>query len=173
VPSALPVATPVVALIDAVEPRLLDHVPPVDVLVSNVVLPRHTRAGEGSMAAGNAFTVIGFVTLQPVLVCVKVILEVPCDTPPTTPVVDGVADTEATPVEELLHVPDAVLANVTVLPTHTDVGVVGVIAAGAALTTTAGVVTLTVQPAALVAEKVYPPAEAAVTLNESLWLVDE
>jgi hypothetical protein len=139
VPKALPVTTPVVALIGAKEVALLDHVPPVEALVSVLVAPRHTRAGAGNIRAGAAFTVTGFVILQPVLVCVKVMFEVPCVTPPTTPV----ADTVATPVAELPHVPgiDA-SASVTVLPTHIDVAVVGVMAAGNADTVTGVVVTL-------------------------------
>lgn len=62
-PAATPVATPDVEPMVAKDGLLLTHVPPVGVLVSDVVAPTH-MASVPAIALGNGLTVITFVALH-------------------------------------------------------------------------------------------------------------
>ena len=66
VPSATPVTFPVVAFTDAIDALLLLHVPPAVASLSKIVWPTHTVA-EPDIDAGNAFTVMLAVAIQPVV----------------------------------------------------------------------------------------------------------
>jgi hypothetical protein len=118
VPAFTPVATPPVVIV-AVEVLPLAHVPPVVVLLNEIVEPAHTDVVP-VIAAGNAFTVTTFVAAvvpQPVLIAYDIVA-VPVVTPVTMPFAEPIV---ATPALALLHTPPpAVLANVVVLPLHTD-----------------------------------------------------
>jgi len=158
-PPALIVATPGVALL---------HTPDEVTSASCVVDPIHT-VGVPVIAAtvGIALTVTVSVDtlLQPPLVTVYEITDVPADTPVTRPP----ALIVATPGVALLHTPDEVTsASCVVEPTHT-VGV-PVIAAtvGIALTVTVSVDTLLQPPFVTVYEITDVPADTPVTRPPAL-----
>ena len=123
-PAVIPVTTLVEPMV-AIAVLLLLHVPPAVPSARVVVRPGHV-AIVPVMAAGNAFMVNVFVTLQPKgykYVITGFVLPV---TPVTIPVDEPIV---ALIVEELLQVPPAdALLNVVVDPTHTTA--VPVIAAG-------------------------------------------
>jgi hypothetical protein len=128
IPDAIPDTIPVDEPTDAKLALLLDHVPPLTVFVSAIVLPIHT-VDEPAIAVGASFTVTVVVVEQSVPVAVNVIIDVPFVTPVTTPAPLIVA----TVVVPLLHddVP-LVLASEVVEPTQ--VTGVPVIADGTAFT---------------------------------------
>ena len=64
VPSVNPDTKPVVGDTDATIGELVDHTPPVVLLLNSVVMPRHA-AGSPLIAAGTGFTVICFITTHP------------------------------------------------------------------------------------------------------------
>jgi hypothetical protein len=114
-PADTPVTVPVVDPMLANVLLLLVHVPGLDASVSVEVRPTHTFVVP-PIAAGNAFTVIGVVTEQPVGI-VYIILGVPADTPVTMP---DEAPAVACPGLLLVHVPPTVASlSVVVWPTQT------------------------------------------------------
>jgi len=132
VPAATPVTVPAVVIVaTAVVPLL--QVPPVLSSVRPSVAPAQTGA-DPEMGEGVAFTVTIEVTEHPVL-SAYVIIEVPEDTPVTTPLL---LITVATDVLPLAQVPPVVRSpSVIVEATHT--GVEPVIATGVILTVTMAV----------------------------------
>jgi len=132
-PVAVPVTTPLVDTV-ATEVLLLLQLPEAEPSLRLVVEPWHTEATP-SIDDGNGLTVTTAVVWQPVG-NTKMIVEVPADSPVTTPVVPPIS---AMPVALLLHVPGA-LASVSgvVAPAHTSS--VPVISAGNGLTVTTAVV---------------------------------
>ena len=111
VPIAAPYTKPDEEPIVALE-LLLVHVPP-PALVNGVVNPIHTCVAP-LIGAGNGFIVTVFIARHPVG-GVKVITEVPAETPVTMPVP---APTVAFALL-LLHVPGPKSANTVVRPSHT------------------------------------------------------
>jgi len=118
------------ATIVAIVPSPLLQVPPVEASVNVMVELTHTALGT-LIAAGSGLTVTTAVVVQVVELAVKVIIDVPGDTPVTEP---EPVTTVATLVVPLLQVPPVVSVNKVVNPWHTLA--VPVIAAGNALTTT-------------------------------------
>ena len=112
-PSLLPITTPVAELMPAMLVLLLVQTPLAAVLPNVVVAFTHT-APAPVMADGAVFTVITFVTIQPVD-GVKVMVTTPADMPVTIPLD---APTLAVLNDPLLHAPVAELVRVVVLPTH-------------------------------------------------------
>lgn len=113
-PGVTPDTVPLVPTVAIVTGELL-HVPPEDVSVSTVVAPWQT-VDAPPITAGCGFTVTVAVRIQPVELRVKSMMDVPLDTPLTTPVLPIVA----TDNELLLHVPDPEgSVSEVVPPTHT------------------------------------------------------
>lgn len=140
VPAVIPVATPVVALIDMLPLGVL-QVPPAGVALSVVLLPIHT-VKVPLIVPGAALTVTTAEVLQPPAVYTTV--AVPALLPPMKPGLSNVA----TVVGVTDHVPPVVvLLSVVVRPTHSVR--LPVMAAGVGVTVTTLVV-------------VQPPTEAAV-----------
>jgi hypothetical protein len=139
VPAVAPITPPtmpVVVFTVALAVLLLLQVPPVTVLVRAIVLPVHTEAIVGAIAAGLVLTVTVFVAKQPVAVTMYDILAVPTPTPVTV-VGDPAAITVATAVLLELQVPPGVVfVKAAVLPIHSIVAGIGLITFGAGLTVT-------------------------------------
>ena len=134
-PDTIPVNEPIVAT--AVFP--LAHLPPGVASVKVDGIPTHTLV-EPVMAAGNGLTVSVATAKQPVAKR-YVIIDVPCETPETTP---DKEPTVATPVWLLIHVPPGVvLVRINDDPTQT--GETPPMAAGTGLTVK---VTVRLQPVA-------------------------
>lgn len=131
-PAATPFTMPDVPT-DAVPDALLLHAPPGVALLRVTLLPMHTAADAGDIAAGEGFTVIVLDVKHPDPV-IYVIDAVPADTPVTMP---DETPTVATAVLLLNHVPPLVAEdNVAVLPVQILTAADGVIAAGLATTVT-------------------------------------
>ena len=106
---------PLVVGIVAIAVLLLLHVPPLVASAREVVKPAQTLVVP-VMTAGNGFTNILVVEIQPVL-SIYVMVAVPTANPVITPVL---ASTEAIPEFEEVHTPPVfpLLVNVVVPPTH-------------------------------------------------------
>jgi hypothetical protein len=104
-------------LTEAIDMSLLLHVPPVVTSLRTITEPWQANAVP-VIAAGLGLTVTTDIVIQ-LLGALYVIVEVPAETPVTTPVEDVIL--VAVPV--LLHVPPAVASvSVIVLPTQTAPG---------------------------------------------------
>ena len=119
---------------------LLVQVPPATELLKVVVPPTHIEVIP-DIAPGTGLTVTSTVFVQPVEVCVNVIMDVPGATPVTRPPPRVMV---ATPVDALVHVPATALLNCVVAVGHTVK--VPTMAAGAARTV---MVLVDVQPPAI------------------------
>lgn len=108
-PTAIPVTNPELLTV-AIEALLLAHVPPV-VGDNCVVKPAQISSAPEIETVGLAVTVIVNVLVQPVAVSVKVITDVPLDTPVTV-----LPLTVATPVVALVHDPPVEGDRVVVEP---------------------------------------------------------
>jgi hypothetical protein len=132
VPGATPPIKPGLSIV-AIVVGVIDHVPPVVVVVSVVVRPTHS-VRLPVMGAGVGFTVTILVVVQPPTEA-AVIVAVPGAMPVTIPV----PDTVATAALLVLHATGAVVVlRVVVLPTHTVA--VPVIAVGTGVTVAIAVV---------------------------------
>jgi hypothetical protein len=124
VPDAMPVTVPPLFIVPTAVLLLL-QVPPAMELASVRVSPAHIAPPP--VMAALEFTVTVALALQPDGEMVYVIIEVPLDTPDTTPVPET---TVAAAVVPLVHAPPAgALVSVVVLPGHTvkvpDMGDIG------------------------------------------------
>jgi hypothetical protein len=96
---------------------LLDQVPPAGVLLSVIVAATQTVSGP-VIAVGSALTVRTVEFAHPVAVSVKLMVDVPDEIPPATPVAPPMVPTAGVLLD---HVPtDGVATNVVVKPTQTE-----------------------------------------------------
>ncbi len=113
VPTATPVTSPALLTV-AIEKLLVAHEPACEgATVTAVVKPGQIDVGLFKVAVGLASTVMVKVLVHPVPLSIKVITEVPADTPVTV-----LPLTVATPGVPLDHVPPEEGVNVVVAPTH-------------------------------------------------------
>jgi len=111
----MPETTPAVSTVAI--PPLADQVPPATEGTKVVFDPiQMADVPDIETAVGVGLTVNVIVLKHPV-VAVKVIIEVPADTPLTTPVADPMV---ATPVFELTHVPETEFVSVVDDPAQTE-----------------------------------------------------
>ena len=139
IPAPVAVQTPPVAVMDAVPPAELVHVPPATVSVRVAELPWHSSSIP-DMGPGDGLTVAILVMLHPVVVLVNAMVVVPPAIPANIPDVEPMVATVGRLLVQV-PVPDA-SAKVAVCPVQTVAG--PLMPAGSGFTVTA---TVAEQPA--------------------------